>query len=206
MYAGTRIAFGAAADPLYRFEKAEVILSLDADFLFGMPGSVRYAREFSKKRKVRDEHGEMNRLYVVESAPSISGSVADHRLALRSGEIELFAREVANRLGVSGVNSGKWDNAAKFTKWIAALVSDLQKHRGSSLVVAGEHQSPAVHALAHAMNQALGSVGQTVVYIESVRANPVSQLDSLREHQRDGSRKSRVAGELGRQSCLYCSS
>jgi molybdopterin-containing oxidoreductase family iron-sulfur binding subunit len=185
MRTGAYIAFGVDVDPQYHFEKAEVILSLDADFLVGVPGSVRYAREFSAKRKVRDEHGEMNRLYMAESAPSITGSMADHRLSLRAGEVEAFARAVAKEMGLSDIKPGNWNGGAKSAKWIAALVRDLQKHPGASLVVAGEHQPPAVHALAHAMNHALGNVGKTVVYTEPVQANPVNQLDSLRELVKD---------------------
>ncbi len=65
--------------------------------------------------------------------------------------------------------------------WIAALVKDLQAHRGKSLVVAGEHQPASVHALAHLMNAALGNVGTTVEYSEPVEARPIDQLAALRE-------------------------
>jgi molybdopterin-containing oxidoreductase family iron-sulfur binding subunit len=183
--AGARLAFGEDVDTQYHFDKAEVILSLDGDFLFGMPGSIRYARDFSAKRKARDERASMNRLYVAESAPSITGSVADHRLSLRAGEIELLARAVAKEMGLANIPPGKWADKQKYTKWISALVGDLQKHNGASLVVAGDQQSPVVHAIAHAVNHALGNVGKTVVYTEPVQANPVNQLNSLRELVQD---------------------
>lgn len=183
--AGARLAFGEEVEPIYHFEKADVIFSLDADFLFSLPGSVRYARDFSAKRKVRDSQGEMNRLYMAESAPSITGSVADHRLSLRANEVEAFARAVAKEVGVADVRPGKWEGGAKHTKWITALVKDLQKHQGSSVVVTGDFQPPVVHAIAHAMNQALGNVGKTVEYLASVQAKPVDQLDSLRELVKD---------------------
>ena len=185
MLAGAQIAFGEKVDTQYHFENAEVILSLDADFLSGMPGSVRYVRDFVTKRKVRNEHGGMNRLYAAESAPSITGSVADHRVVVRSSEVEAFARAVAKEMGLANIKTNNWDGAAKHAKWIAALVRDLQQHGGKSVVVAGEHQSPAVHALAHAMNSSLGNVGRTVMYTESVQARPVNQLDSLRELVKD---------------------
>jgi len=66
-------------------------------------------------------------------------------------------------------------------KWIDAVAKDLQTHRGRSLVVAGDHQPATVHALAHAMNAALGNAGQTVVYTLPVEAEPVDQLASLRD-------------------------
>ena len=73
------------------------------------------------------------------------------------------------------------DFSLAIQKWIAAVAKDLQAHRGRSLVIAGESQPPAVHALAHAMNQALGNAGKTVVYTQTAEAEPVNQLESLRD-------------------------
>src|SRR5207249_4491426 len=112
----------------------------------------------------------------VECMPSSTGSRADHRLALRPSEIEGFARAVAAAIGSGGANG-----SARDAKWIAAIAKDLTAHRGRSLVVAGDHQPAAVHAVAHAMNEALGNVGTTVMYTEPVETNPVNQFDSLRE-------------------------
>src|SRR4029453_5430595 len=70
-------------------------------------------------------------------------------------------------------------------KWVDAVAKDLIAHRGRSLVVAGEPQPPVVHALAHAMNAALGNAGATVVYTRPVEAEPVNQLDSLRSLAED---------------------
>ena len=66
-------------------------------------------------------------------------------------------------------------------RWIAAVAKDLQAHRGASVVIAGDTQPPAVHALAHAINQALGNAGRTVVYTEPVEAAPADQAQSLRD-------------------------
>ncbi len=176
--AGAQLAFGQVVESLYRFENADVILALDADFLSCGPGHLRYVREFSARRRVTLGRTTMNRLYAVESTPSITGAKADHRLPLRAAEIEGIARAVAAGLGVSAPSTVPSSVPAK---WITALVRDLQQHRGSSLVIAGDHQPPVVHALAHAMNQALGNVGKTIIYTDSIEANPVDQLSSLRE-------------------------
>jgi molybdopterin-containing oxidoreductase family iron-sulfur binding subunit len=184
--AGALLAFGEDVNPVYQVDKADVILSLDADLLFSMQGNVRYARDFSAKRKVQDPHtNTMNRLYMVESAPSLTGGMADHRLSLRVNEVEPLARAVAAELGIANVQSGQWAEGSQYTKWIAALVRDLQQHKGSSLVVAGDYQSPAVHALAHAMNEALGNVGKTVVYTTPLQSDPVESITSLRELVKD---------------------
>ena len=176
---GALLAFGKPVNTYYDVSKADVILSLDADFLYEGPGNVRYARDFSARRRVHDKSGAMNRLYMVESTPTPTGSVADHRLALDTGGVESYALATARQLGV------KWQGATASAQvdagWIAALVRDLQKHRGSSLVMAGQYQSPAVHALAHAMNEALGNVSKTVHYTDSLQAGPTDQLHSLRD-------------------------
>jgi molybdopterin-containing oxidoreductase family iron-sulfur binding subunit len=171
------LAFGDAVNTVYRLENADVILSLGADFLFCGPASVRYARDFAARRRVRKGKSDMNRLYVVEATPSITGSMADHRLALRPSEIPMIAAALANRMDLwsaSAIDSQR-------SQWIDALAGDLQKHRGSSLVVAGDSQPALVHAIAHLMNQALDNIGKTVIYIDPVEASPVDQMASLRE-------------------------
>ena len=119
----------------------------------------------------------MNRLYVVEPTPSVTGSSADHRLPLRVSEVEQFARALASKLGLGG--NGTLSSSAQ--KWLDAVASDLLNHRGSSLVVAGEFQSAEVHALAHAINASLGNAGTTLYYTEPVEANPVNQMESFAE-------------------------
>ncbi|MGH7425859.1 MAG: TAT-variant-translocated molybdopterin oxidoreductase, partial [Candidatus Methylomirabilales bacterium] len=184
--AGARLAFGQDIDTRYRFDRADVILALDADFLFCGPGALRYAREFVARRRVRaGPTATMNRLYAVESTPTLTGAMADHRLPLRAGQIEGFARAVARGLGVPGELAVDTAPSPAHAAWIAALVRDLQQHRGSSIVLAGDQQLPIVHALAHAMNHALGNVDKTVFYTDPVEAKPVDQITSLRELVRD---------------------
>src|SRR5688572_7883586 len=115
----------AAAQTVYHFDKADVIVALDADFLACGPGSVRYSREFADKRRVTEDRKEMNRLYVVESTPTLTGAKADHRLALAASEIEGFARQLAAAVGVSGPGGapGRPSDSQNpdVAKWIAAL-------------------------------------------------------------------------------------
>jgi MoCo/4Fe-4S cofactor protein with predicted Tat translocation signal len=184
---GSKLAFGQYANTVYHFDKADVVLSLDSDFLACGPGSVRYARDFSNKRRLSEEKHEMNRLYVVESCVTSTGSIADHRLPVRASEVEGFARFLAGSLGVPiGHEPFKYfllDDRRML--WIVAMWRDLEQHRGLSIVVAGESQPPIVHALAHAMNEALGNVGKTVIYTDPVEANPVDGNASLRELAED---------------------
>lgn len=182
VYAGAQLAFGEVVETIYRFDQARVILSLDADFLSAFPGSVRYARDFASRRRVNGGDGSgMNRLYVVESTPSPTGAAADHHLPLPARQIENFARAIAQALGVTVTPGDGAGLEAVPPNWIQAIARDLQAQRGSSLVIAGDHQPPQVHALVHAINDALGNVGQTVIYTDPVAASQVNQTESLRE-------------------------
>src|SRR5271156_4878528 len=178
---GAKLAFGRPVNTVYRMDQADVIVSLDADFVSSGPGHVRYAREFASRRIIDGANAKLNRLYVVESMPSSTGAVADHRKALRAGDIEAFAQELATAAGAPGANSGGAASSKIPAEWTRAVAKDLADHRGASLVIAGEEQPPAVHALAHAMNAALGNVGKTVYYTEPLEANPVNEMESLRD-------------------------
>jgi len=172
---GAKLAFGEFVAPQYNLDKADVILSLDADFLTSGPGSLALARQFAARR--RPEAPErMNRLYVAETMPTSTGSRADHRLALKPSGVAALARQIAAGVGVGTASAG----SAETAKWVAAVAKDLQAHRGSSLVIAGESQPAAVHALAYAMNQALGNVGQSVSYTQTADVEPVDQVESIK--------------------------
>jgi molybdopterin-containing oxidoreductase family iron-sulfur binding subunit len=184
-HAGAMAAFGEAVNTIYRFDQAERILSIDSDFLACGPGNLRYARDFAAKRRVTEERKEMNRLYAVESTPTNTGAMADHRLSVRPSEIEGFTRALATALNGVGVavtsdttNSGSYTAHAD---WIKALARDLQANQGKSIIIVGDEQPAAVHALAHAMNQALGNVGKTVLYTDPIEARPEDHTQSLRD-------------------------
>src|SRR6202050_4732021 len=167
---GAKLAFGEPVETRYDFEKADVIVSLDADFLYaGFPGNVRYIRDFAKRR---NPDGKMNRLYVIESTPTTTGAKADHRLPMRAGAIEVFAHRLLDSLG-----GGSGEDIPGTT----AIVQNLRAHQGSSIILVGDHQPPAVHALAHAVNAKLGNVGKTVFYTDTVDANPINQVESIKE-------------------------
>jgi molybdopterin-containing oxidoreductase family iron-sulfur binding subunit len=174
--AGAQVAFGQAVESQYKLENADVVVSLDADFLFaGFPGCTRYMRDFARRR---DPDGTMNRLYVVECTPTTTGAKADHRLPLRAIDIERFAASLASSVGAYSGGVGGNNESSQF---FDILVADLKSHRGSSVVIVGDHQPPLVHALAHSINQALGNVGRTLVYTDPIDANPLNQTESLHE-------------------------
>src|SRR5580698_10105702 len=108
---GAKLAFGQPVETQYKLENADVIVSLDADFLYaGFPGNVRYIRDFAKRRD--PDSGKMSRLYVVESGASSTGAKADHRLPMRAGEMGAFTRNLVSAVGGGGrtltVEAGKY--------------------------------------------------------------------------------------------------
>jgi MoCo/4Fe-4S cofactor protein with predicted Tat translocation signal len=170
---GAKLAFGQPVETRYDFSKADVIVSLDADFLYaGFPGNVRYIRDFASRRD--PDSGNMNRLYVIESGMSSTGAKADHRVGVRYPHVV----EAARNLGAGGGAAGLSGDVAGL---LAKAASDLQAHQGSSIVLAGDHQTPAVHAFAHAVNAKLGNVGKTVFYTAPVNASPINQTESIKE-------------------------
>jgi MoCo/4Fe-4S cofactor protein with predicted Tat translocation signal len=171
---GAKLAFGQPVETRYDFEKADVIVSLDADFLYaGFPGNVRYIRDFAKRR---NPDGKMNRLYVIESTPTTTGAKADHRWPMEAWIVGEVAKALAAATGADpgGHAPPKVDEAS-------AVAADLVAHRAESIVIPGDHSFPAVHALAHAINAALGNVGKTVFYTDPVDANPVNQIESIKD-------------------------
>ncbi|MBS0663424.1 MAG: TAT-variant-translocated molybdopterin oxidoreductase [Verrucomicrobia bacterium] len=182
-----RACFGRDVKPLYRFAKAKRIVSLDADFFHAESGSLYYAREFAKGRRVTKPEDPMNRLYVVESGLSLTGSMADHRLRLASSHLTAFAAALAKHvMGSSALDSLALGLEFKDQdKWLAACAKDLADHRGECLVVAGAHQPPVVHAIVYALNSFLGNFGSTVDFV-AVPANPASSIEALATAIRGG--------------------
>jgi MoCo/4Fe-4S cofactor protein with predicted Tat translocation signal len=173
---GSRLAFGQVLEPRYRFAAADVVLTLDADLVSDGPARLRTIREITSRRKVEAGPGTMNRLYAVESSPSLTGALADHRLNVKASAVEGIARALASALGLK-VEGAATDHAA----WLSPLVKDLQARNGASVVIAGDTQPPVVHALVHAINERLGSVGKTVSYGEPAEVGPADENASLRE-------------------------
>ena len=176
---GTRLAFGTPLEVRHDFARADVVLALESDFLTTGVGTVAAARDFMARRRVDADQSTMNRLYVVESSPTGTGAVADHRLALRESDICRFAAALAADLGVPGVARPELPGDSKVQRWLEAVSSDLRRASGRGIVVAGDYLPAEVHALVHAMNEVLGNAGSTVVYTDSVEPRPTRQHEDL---------------------------
>jgi len=167
-----KAAFGDYVDTQYKLEDADVILALDADFLsgIGFPGFLPMAAAYSERH--RYEAGKtMNRMYVVETMPTVTGFKADHRLSLKPSDVDAFAAAL-NGSGLGPQNS----DAQSF---LTAVLMDLKKSGGRCAVVVGPQSSAACHAAAHALNASLGAVGKTVIYTEPLAPIPSEQGTDL---------------------------
>ncbi|MDI1249081.1 MAG: TAT-variant-translocated molybdopterin oxidoreductase [Lacunisphaera sp.] len=164
--AAAQAAFGRNVKPVYRFAKAKRILSLDADFFHAEAGSLYYARDFAKGRRVSKPTDEMNRLYVVESGFSLTGSMADHRLRLASSHILALTAAIGSHVLATDIMAPLTQGLEVNKDWVEQCAKDLLEHKGESLVVAGAHQPMQVHLIAYAMNARLGNIGQTVDFVE----------------------------------------
>lgn len=173
--AGAKLAFGSPAHTVYKFDAAERILSLDADIFGGF--NARYIRDFAKGRSHTGDRKEINRLYAIETTTTLMGAKADHRIAVKPSQMLELATAAAAALGVSGASS----TGSLHGDWIKTMAADLKEFQGKSLVVVGNNQSPAVHALAHAMNAALGNVGKTVIYTDTLTPSEQTQIEQLTE-------------------------
>lgn len=163
VFVGAKMAFDSPVQTVYKFDQADRVLSLDADIFSGF--NVRYTKDFAKKRTFNEEKKEINRLYSVETTMTLTGAKADHRLAVKPSQMIEIAKAIAMKLGVAGASSTV-QFEEKVTKWIDVMAKDLLAHAGKTIVIAGDNQSPMVHALAHAMNDKLGSNGKTLEYVE----------------------------------------
>jgi len=183
---GAKLAFGQPVETRYDFSKAKVIVSLDADFLSaGFPGNTRYIRDFAAWRN--PDSGNMNRLYVIESTPTTTGAKADHRVTVRAAEIGSAVQRLLARVSASASADAPMQRSLpsmsteELTRSADIIHADLARHMGAGVVAVGEHQPPAVHALAHKLNQDLGNIGKTVFYADPVDANAVNQTESLKD-------------------------
>jgi molybdopterin-containing oxidoreductase family iron-sulfur binding subunit len=171
---------------IYRTEAADVIVALDSDLLYARPGSIPFARGYMSRRRAGADRARMNRLYVAEPTPTVTGDVADHRLPVKALDIEKLVQAIAGRLGSAGAQAPA-GLSAEMNRWAEAVAADLQAHRGTSLIVAGEQQPASVHAQVRSMNESLGNVGTTVTYPAPAFASASGTLGELNEAMKAGS-------------------
>ena len=175
---GAELAFGRVLETVPRIERCAVVLAVESDLFDGAPGHLNFARAFARRRQPGDD---MLRLYALESTPTLVGANADHRFMHAPIEIDAALRAVATELGV-GQGLGDVEKPG----WVAAVARDLERNRGRALLHAGAAQPASVHALVHAINDALGAPVDHFAPIEPEPADEGTALESLVEEMRAG--------------------
>ena len=187
-------AYGNRLLPEARFDRAQRILSLDDDFLNTGTAALRNSRLFAARRRNIDPVKHMNRLFVVESGYSLTGAMADHRLAIPASQIGPFLAALTMRLKKQGLDLPVIPDGEISTHFddhfLDALTKDLLSNIDGSLIKVGRSQPPAVHTLAAAVNEGLsrGHGISTLKYIHDSKSSiPASDhLLSLTESLREG--------------------
>ena len=169
-----KAAFGQYVDAQYKLENADLIVSLDADFLSGItyPGFLPMSRAYAERHRY-SEGNTMNRMYVVETMPTVTGFKADHRLAVRPSQVAALAQALVSGAAPAGFGPEQ-------VKFFNALLGDLKAAGEKAVVIPGEQAAPAVHAAAYALNARLGAVGNTVIYTDTVNPMPSEQMGDFR--------------------------
>ncbi|KAF2989871.1 Fe-S cluster-containing hydrogenase [Methylocystis sp. MJC1] len=156
---GAALAYGRPAATVFNLANADVVLAIESDLLSAAPGSLRYVRDFASRRNPT-RTAKMNRLYAVESTPSLMGAAADHRFVVSPHELNqvimALAAAIFDRPGPEA------------PPWLVAISDDLKANRGRALIHVGPDQASETHALVFAMNEALGARGSTYDLIEPV--------------------------------------
>ena len=179
--------FGMRAMPAYKFDKAEVVVSFDADFLGSWGDSTKYSVDFINNRKIDKVDGaKMSRLYQVESHMSLTGSNADNRILIKPSEQGAAIVTLYNMVTGSSLSAASLNQEAKTA--LQAAAQELKAARGKSIVVSGTNNK-GEQVLVNAVNDYLGNLGNTVDFSEALmtRQGSDKEISSLVNEMNSGS-------------------
>lgn len=193
-------SYGKAIVPNYRFDKARVILSIGADFLGTWISPVEFSKQFASGRKIKDKDSKVNKLYVAEAVPSVTGSNADinGRFSLKSGDERRFALAIAAALNLKEAAGLSLDTLSEElnipVKAIQAIAKDLLSAKGESLVVAGGSSSQGQDAIdlqitVNLINSALDNDGKTIdssAHRGEISGSYIKAIQTLKEELEKG--------------------
>ena len=178
---GIAKAFGQRLRPMYHFDQAQVIVSLDSDFLGPTARNGSYSgSSFAESRRLSSGSSDMSRLYVLESTYSTTGAMADHRYRMQASSFGSLANSIASELGVIG------DEFASPNETARIIAADLRRAGAQGLIVAGDHLPAEVHALCAAMNSQLGAIGSTVTLLDTEVPHTEADLAAITQEMQSG--------------------
>ena len=184
-------SYGKASVPNYRFDKAKVILSLDADFLGTWISPVEFTRQFSSRRDL-DKKENYNTLISVDTMPSVTSSNAEIRIPVKPSDLRAVALLIAKKISELGGNS--YGQLSEVN--VESLAKDLEINpltinkvakllwdaRGESLVVGGGTSSQTEDAVdlqvaVNLLNSMLDNDGKSVDHVAGRVGNYSSSTD-----------------------------
>lgn len=182
MLLANEMSYGKRAIPDYRFDKAQTVFSLAADFLGTWIAPVEYSAAFLSNRKIKSsdaKNATMNKHYHVEGMMSMTGANADERATCRPSEYGKVAAAL-----YQAVTTGAKANvgSAKLNALIDAAAADLKK--GNGLVISGSNDVN-IQVIVNAINNAIGANGTTINwaatanYKQGMDADMVNFVDAM---------------------------
>ena len=175
--AGAILAYGRPADVVPHIDAADIVVAFDSDLISSAPGHVRFARDLASRRN--PTRTAMSRIYAIEPTPTLMGVGADHRVIAAPDEMAR-AMSIMGDLVLRGAPAPSGS-----PPWLVNAVEDMKAHRGRTFIHVGPYLPAELHALAHAMNEALGGRGHTFDVIEPIEAAPTDQATSFHELLQD---------------------
>ncbi len=174
---GAAAAFGRPLLARHRFDRAEVVVAIDGDFLDAGPHQVGTSRDWIEARRASAGAGRLLTLHAASATPSLTSAKADYHAALGPAELadlpeRLRAEIAAPTTPVEGDVAGAW---------VARAAASLGNARGRGIVTAGAFQPPAVHEAVHRLNEALGNIGGPVFFTAPVLAEAEPFADLVRD-------------------------
>jgi molybdopterin-containing oxidoreductase family iron-sulfur binding subunit len=153
-------SIGAAVIPSYDFSKADVIVSVAADFLGSWISPIEFTKQYAATREVSEDKRTMSRHYHFESVLSITGANADHRTQIKPSEEGAVVVQLYNLIAAKAGRATVSGGVEK--PHLAKAAEDLWASRGKALVVAGSNDK-SIQVLVNGINDMLGSDGATIL-------------------------------------------
>ncbi|HEX8325037.1 MAG TPA: TAT-variant-translocated molybdopterin oxidoreductase, partial [Tepidisphaeraceae bacterium] len=170
-----KLAFGQPVRQLLDLKKAKIIVSFDADLFGHHPNALRHTNDWVQNRKSVDTTKTMNRMYVLESTYSVTGSNADERFPVSVREIEQMVLQLGYKAGFGNGQAGL--SPAQLT-YVDTIWTDLQANPGACVIAGGYTLRPEVLHVIAALNEKVGSFGSTITLIP--QADRPTHVEAMR--------------------------
>nr|WP_216856409.1 TAT-variant-translocated molybdopterin oxidoreductase [Acidisphaera sp. S103] len=169
--AGAIMAYGQPVEIVPKLDATDLLVTIDSDLLDSAPGHLRFARDFAARRNpARTDR--MSRSYAIEPMPTLTGVAADDRFVTSP-------RDLVRIVPALAATVLRGETPSDMPGWFAPLVADMKAAHGRTFIHAGPHQPAEIHALVHAMNEALSGRGATYTLIDPVEADAAPMHDLL---------------------------